>query len=187
MKIDRHGQSAIIDKSTYGKIRDGFLAIHHQLLWDIAYYTGERWGAIVQLQVSDVYDDRGRPRPEITYRKATRKDQKTRTVPVCESLRLRLQGYTLPEGDRLFPGQTAGTHMCLRSVDGALRRAIARAGLSGLGISSHSTRRSFITTLDRKGISIRVIQDLTGHASIANVQRYIEVTEDQRAAAMAVL
>ncbi len=152
MKIDRHGQAEIIDRSTYSKIRAAFLEESHQLLWDLAFYTGERWGAIVQLQVSDVYDANGKPRASIVYRAHTRKDKTTREVPVNDALRLRLASYT-PESDLwLFPGKIAGNHITIRAIDAAFRRALDRAGLSGLGISTHSTRRTFITALDRAGI-----------------------------------
>jgi integrase/recombinase XerD len=187
MKIDRHGQAEIISKSNYSKIRSAFTQEHHRLLWDIAYYTGERWGAIVQLQVSDVYDGFGRPRSTIIYRKNTRKDKATREVPVSDALRLRLASYAVPDRQWLFEGAIKNSPVTIRAIDGALRRAIDRAGLSGLGISTHSTRRTFITALDRAGISIKVIQSLTGHKSLANLARYIDVSDEQKTNAVAVL
>jgi integrase/recombinase XerD len=186
MKIDRHGQAEIISKGIYPKIREAFHEPHHQLLFDIAYYTGERWGAIVQLKLTDVYDDRGKPRASIIYRKSTRKDKKTREVPVSDALRGRLAAYDKPDSQWLFPGDTQ-SHITIRAIDGAFRRAIERAGLSGLGYSTHSTRRTFITTLDRAGISIKVIQGLTGHASLACLSRYIEVSEEQKIKAIAAI
>lgn len=187
MKINRHGQAEIIDKNTYSKIRAAFLESSHQLLWDIAFYTGERWGAIVQLQVSDVFDERGKPRSSIVYRAGTRKDKKTREVPVSDELMMRLVSYDLKGGLWLFQGRRAGHHLRFRAAEAALKRALARAGLSGLGISTHSTRRSFITALDRAGIGIRTIMWLTGHSSLASVQRYIEVSAAQLTNAVAVI
>lgn len=187
MKVNGSGQAEIIDKGTYSKIRAAFLEKSHQLLWDIAFYTGERWGAIVQLRIDDVFDERGKPRSTIVYRASTRKDKTTREVPVSEELKLRLTSYHLTGGVWLFPGQIEGNHITIRALDAALRRALDRAGLSGLGISTHSTRRSFITALDRAGISIRTIQALTGHASLSSVQRYIEVRSEQLINAVAVI
>jgi integrase/recombinase XerD len=43
------------------------------------------------------------------------------------------------------------------------------------GASSHSGRRGFITSLANKGISVRVLQELAGHSSLAITQRYIDV------------
>jgi integrase/recombinase XerD len=43
------------------------------------------------------------------------------------------------------------------------------------GASSHSGRRGFITNLANNGVSVRVLQELAGHRSLAVTQRYIEV------------
>lgn len=54
--------------------------------------------------------------------------------------------------------------------------------LGWTGVSSHSLRRTFITNAARAvssvGGSLREVQDLAGHASIAMTQRYIVVSED---------
>lgn len=180
MKIDRHGQAEIMSREIYSKIRSNFIEPHHQLFFDIAFYTGERWGAICQLQVTDAYTERGKPRNSIIYRKATRKDNTTRELPIGEALRLRLGQYDLPNSAWLFPGDKPRSHITVRAMDAAYRRALDRAGLSGLGYSTHSTRRTFITALDRAGISLSVIQSLTGHKSLACLRRYIEVSDEQK-------
>jgi len=45
--------------------------------------------------------------------------------------------------------------------------------------SSHSGRRSFITSLSEKGVSVRVIQELARHSSMVTTQRYIDVSVDK--------
>ena len=57
-----------------------------------------------------------------------------------------------------------------------LQRIYERSGLSGA--TSHSGRRSFITDLATKGISVRVLAALAGHQSIATTQRYIDINDD---------
>ena len=54
--------------------------------------------------------------------------------------------------------------------------APVQAGIAGA--SSHSGRRTFITTLANKGISVRVLAGLAGHKSIAVTQKYIDVNPD---------
>ena len=44
---------------------------------------------------------------------------------------------------------------------------------------SHSGRRTFITTLSERGVSVRVIQALARHSSLATTQRYIDVSADK--------
>ena len=50
--------------------------------------------------------------------------------------------------------------------------------------TSHSTRRTFITTLAHKGVNVRVLAALAGHKSIATTQRYIELNENVLRAAV---
>ncbi len=47
------------------------------------------------------------------------------------------------------------------------------------GASSHSGRRTFITRLASKGVSVRVLQELASHANLATTQKYIDVNENQ--------
>lgn len=66
-KNNRSGQSAILSNTDYSRIRKNFKSPHHRLMWDIAQFTGERWGAIIKLKISDVYSQ-GEVREEITFR-----------------------------------------------------------------------------------------------------------------------
>ena len=50
--------------------------------------------------------------------------------------------------------------------------------------TSHSGRRTFITTLAHKGINVRVLAALAGHSSIAVTQRYIDLNENVMRAAV---
>jgi integrase/recombinase XerD len=188
MKIDRHGKAEPLTKEIYPRLRNAFIEPHHQLMFDIAYHTGERWGAIVQLKTNDVYDDRGKPRKTIVYRKATTKQQQTREVPVHPNLALRLNAYQCPTSEWLFPSHDSRTgHISIRAADAAFRRALDRAGLSDLGYSLHSTRRGLITALNAAGKSIKVIQAITGHASLAALSAYIEVSDEQKVNAIAAI
>ncbi|MDI1344853.1 MAG: site-specific integrase [Pseudolabrys sp.] len=47
------------------------------------------------------------------------------------------------------------------------------------GASSHSGRRTFISNLASKSVSVRVLAVLAGHASISTTQRYIDVNDTQ--------
>lgn len=53
-----------------------------------------------------------------------------------------------------------------------------RTGIAGG--SSHSGRRTFITTLANKGVSVRLLASLVRHANIATTQRYIDVNDDMK-------
>ena len=48
-----------------------------------------------------------------------------------------------------------------------------RAGLDGA--TSHSGRRTFLTNLAERGVSVRVMMALAGHRNMATTQRYIDL------------
>ncbi|MDZ8240141.1 MAG: hypothetical protein RMZ69_23830 [Nostoc sp. ChiQUE01a] len=68
MKNDREGQAAVLTNADYSKIRNKIRSRKYKLLFDIAWYTGERWGAIVKLRVADVYNEDGTAREYINFR-----------------------------------------------------------------------------------------------------------------------
>lgn len=72
-KNNRSGQAAVLTDSDHHRIRKNFNSPHYRLMWDIAQFTGERWGVIIKLKISDVYNNRGEVREEITFRAVTRK------------------------------------------------------------------------------------------------------------------
>lgn len=186
-KKNRHGKSTPISETIYRKIRGKCSREDHQLFLDLAFYTGERVGAIVQLQVRDVYidPDRRKLQNEITYRASTRKDGTTRQVPIHPQLATRLKAYNPPQSGWLFPGRLPGCHLGVRAIDRMLRRKLAALGLEGDGYSLHGFRRDFVTSLHRNGTDIALIASLTGHRSLQVVRGYIEISEEQRRNAIA--
>ena len=184
-KFNRNGQAAILSKKDFLKIRRALKKKSHRLMLDIAIYTGERWGAICQLQVEDVYKNpkKSTPHKYITFRSKTRKASPdgrkiTRQVPIHEDLITILKAYKPPIQEWLFPGNN-GNHFSLRGADNFLRKAVIEARLESKGISTHSTRRSFITSLNKKGISLPVIKQITGHQDTKTLTKYIEVSPKQ--------
>lgn len=53
-----------------------------------------------------------------------------------------------------------------------------RLGLRGY--STHSNRRTWVTRLDKAGVRLKAIQDLGGWSSMAALQRYLEVLEEEK-------
>ena len=56
-----------------------------------------------------------------------------------------------------------------------------------VGASSHSGRRGFITNLANRGVSVRVLMELSGHKSIAVTQRYIDINPSMLRSAVEML
>lgn len=192
MKNLRSGQSAILSDSEYFKIRREFRSEKYKLLWDLAWYTGERWGALVQLQIKDVYQSNGKPHEYITFRASTRKarpdgKRETRQIPVHKALRDSLLAYKPTSEAWLFPNRVGEGSINIRLADKILRSAVERAGMEHLGISTHSTRRSFITKLHEKGVDLYTIQKITGHSDLKALGRYVEIGSDRVKGAIAIL
>lgn len=193
-KIKGHGQAEILSEKDYLTIRKS-LSGWHQIFWDIACYTGERWGAICQLEVTDVYacTSTATPHEYVTFKARTRKAdpsgrRKTRQVPMHPQLIEKLKAYRPPTDGWLFPSdRRPGQHICFRSADEFLRQALEKTNLSKRGISTHSTRRTLITRLDEKGTALKVIQAVTGHQDLKALSRYVEVAPERVKSAIASL
>lgn len=182
-KNNRHGKAAIFSDKQYQKLRAATLEPQWLLFWDICWHTGERAGAVRLLRVGDVFAVDGGPQDQITFRARTRKRDKqgrsfTRQVPVNSSLKAILERYPAPDEGFLFPGSRPGEPIGFSAVDKMLRACLGRAGLGGLGFSSHSFRRSFITRLAARGTSVPVIQKITGHRDVRSLLGYVEVSDD---------
>lgn len=179
----RNGQAEILSAGDWAKLKK-FARGRFRIFLYIAYLTGERWGAICKLNVEDVYVDaeKRKVRSSILFRASTRKDKRAREVPIHSELRAILESHSPPLRGFLFSSpRDRDRAITLRSADYALRQLAKKSGLSNRGISTHSTRRTFITNLSRKGIDIRTIQQLTGHRNVNALIRYIE-SDPERAA-----
>lgn len=185
MKNNRNGQAAIISDSDYSKIRKQIRSKKYKLLLDLAWFTGERWGALVQLKISDIYNDDGSVRKYITFKANTRKaspdgKRQTRQVIVHSTLSEALQAYKPDfKCEWLFPNRSHNNHIQLRWADKILRAAVERAGLGAKGISTHSTRRTFITKLHRNGVDLYTIKKITGHKDLKSLERYVDIDSDR--------
>lgn len=193
MKTDRHGQACLLSDTDYSKIRKQIKSRKYKLLFDLAWYTGERWGALVQLRVEDCYNPDTSPKDYINFRARTRKatpdgKRQTRQVFVHAVLRESLQNYKADSNSPwMFAASTGDKPITLRWADMILRAAVDKAGLSAKGISTHSTRRSFITKLHRNGTDLYTIKKITGHKDFKALERYVEIDSDRVKGAIAAL
>ncbi len=89
---------------------------------------------------------------------------------------LRSFPQTKPD-DRLFYTQKrAGSGFTPNTLAQHFHYLYKGAGIEGA--SSHSGRRTFITNLAAKGVSVRVLMSLAGHRSISTTQGYIDANDD---------
>jgi integrase/recombinase XerD len=141
-----------------------------------AYGAGLRVSEVVALKVSDIDSTRMLIRVE---RGKGRKDRHAMLSPqLLELLRAwwregRRRGVMLPQG-WLFPSRNPITPLSTRQMNRAVHAA-ARAAEIRKRVTPHTLRHSFATHLLEKGIDIRVIQVLLGHAKLETTALYARV------------
>ena len=181
MKVSGNGQAKIL---THEEMRllfsDGFTTSRERALFGICLYTGCRVSEALGLRTTDF---KGKT---LTFRKSTTKGKlKTRVVDIEAGLASLLADYQ-PKSGAMFPGMRGVTERLTRySADKILRSAAKRVGIEG--ISTHSFRWTALNQMSSAGIPLRHIQEISGHNDLGTLQRYLEVTPDQRRKAISVI
>ena len=148
------------------------------------FLSGVRVGELASLRFKDVVDSEGNIRNEIRLLAENTKTNEARTVFVNEKLKKELAAYACiytPKNIncKFFYSQKAGSDgFTANTLTQFFHYLYKRSGVDGA--SSHSGRRTFITNLANKGISVRVLASLAGHKSISTTQCYIDVNDDMK-------
>lgn len=147
-----------------------------------SFLSGMRAGEIASLRYRDIVDIEGNIKTQVLLTADMTKGSEARIVFINERLRKELKVYAqhykptdtslkfFYSQKKTSNGFTAGT-MTLFFYH--LYRA---CGIEGA--SSHSGRRTFITSIASKGVSVRVLMSLAGHKHLATTQKYIDVNDD---------
>jgi integrase len=166
-------------QETIRKILSCVTTFHNFVFFSTVYACGLRLQEALNIQVPDIdgtrmmlYVHRG-------------KGAKDRYVPIPQETLLLLRSYwkTHRNPTLLFPalgrghtgGPTATIPMNRASVQGALSRAVKKAGIKKK-ISVHTLRHSYATHLLEQGVNIRTIQRYMGHKSLETTMRYLHLT-----------
>lgn len=186
MKIDRHDQAKILSSDEIHRLfYEGLTKERDRALFALCLYAGLRIGEACSLHTKDVYAIDGSIRPRITVRKATTKGKRsTRSIPVSEELHRWLSEHK-SEKVYLFPGRHGRGHIHPDSADKILRRAFKALLIEGA--STHSFRRTCLTKMHLSGVPLKVIQKISGHSTLAALQRYLEVSDEDLESAVATL
>ncbi len=163
--------------------------IRDQTIIMVSFYAGLRAKEIAALAVGDVLDEQGAVREQFILTAAQSKGGQTRTVYLNQRLRKALAEYgdTIKLNDpqrALFESQKGG-HFSANTMCQLFLDIYKAVGLKDA--SSHSGRRTYITRLANKGVGVRLLAALAGHAHISTTQRYIDVNADQLANAVELL
>lgn len=152
----------------------------------LSWLAGMRVGEIASLSVGDVVDSDGKTREQIQLTAAQTKGDSARTVLLNAQAQAELSIYLRklkePKPSEPLLRSRVGKRFSANSLCQVFLRIYDDAGLDRA--TSHSGRRTFITTLAHKGVNVRVLAELAGHRSIATTQRYIELNENVLRAAV---
>ena len=120
----------------------------------------------------DDIDERGR----VTVPGSITKTGRSRafTLPAQALQHLHAWRHHCPTSERgwLFPGHPVRQPLSVRAGQLAIRRLAQRLQLEG--VSSHSFRRSALTAAHQAGLPLRALAELSGHHSLASLQRYLD-------------
>lgn len=145
-------------------------------IFELLFSTGMRVSELVSINREDITN-----KNEI---KISGKGNKERYVLFGEKARIAINNYirvrdkiALIDENALFVNKV-GKRLSDRGVRLILEKRIIETSLRKK-ISPHSLRHSFATYLIRNGASIRTVQILLGHASIATTQKYTHLNLDE--------
>jgi site-specific recombinase XerD len=146
-------------------------SIRMRLVSTTMYATGLRVAEACRLRPGDI--DARRRLIHVHLGKGGR----DRQVPMGEKLLGLLREYwriARPEGEYLFPGDAPGRPISAKSVWLALHRA-ARTARIRKRVSPHTLRHCYATHQLERGVNLRTLQAVLGHARLETTLRYLRV------------
>lgn len=193
MKINGFGQAEILKPEEISLLfREGFVNPRDRALFGVCLYAGARINEVCTLLKGDVITPRG-VRPKLIIRSYnTKGGRDTREIQIHPILKDYLEAYAplikaRGKNPHLFPGRHGLNHIHQASADRLMREALQRVGLEERGMSTHSFRRTCLTAMSDAGIPLRHIQSISGHRSLAALERYLGVTDQHKENAIAAL
>ena len=181
-KTNRKGKSKVLDTIQLAELIQNLPLKHHKLIASICRNTACRISEACQLKWEDI-----RPDKKIYFPKEITKGKlKPREIPINQELLNELMEYknecshlkaenTSPNC-YVFKSRNPNEHFSVRGFQHALKAAIERTNLQGT--SSHSFRRTSLTTAHNAGVPTRHLMAVSGHASMDTLAGYLEVKDE---------
>lgn len=166
-------------------------AVRNRAMFLTMLYAMLRVKECAALRYADVLGTDGKIKTEIYLSAEQTKGKRGGTVFVSEKLRKELQGYVRafpPKAltDKLFYSQKRPSEgWSSNTLCQFFHHLFRNCGIAGA--SSHSPRRTGITNLAEKGVSVRVLQKICRHANLSTTQVYIDVTDAMQRRALELL
>ena len=157
-------------------------AKRNRLMFMMTAMAGLRVSEVAYLTINDVRNTDGTIRSEVFLDAERVKNKHARTVYINSRLKAEIEEYVannkwIVENQPLF--STIRGWRCSFSPNTLAQHfhwLYKKAGVKGA--SSHSGRKTFLTSLASQGISVFVLASLAGHRSITTTQKYVTVNAD---------
>ena len=163
-------------------------AARNRCMFLMTHLCGARIKEACSIRLADVLNSDGTIKSEIRITKDQTKGSKCRTIYVPEKMQEEIERYLKSRFklQNLTAVTYTDTTRALFSNQKNPNRGFSPSTACQMmhywykeakieGGSSHSGRRGFITNLANKGVSVRILQELAGHSSLAVTQKYIDV------------
>ena len=159
-------------------------ALRNRTMFSITTLAGLRVSEVASMTIGDVLNADGTIKTEIYFSSDRVKHGTARTVFVNQRLQAELADYIasrawLSPTQPLFSTNRGARHaFSANTMTQHFHYLYRNAGITGA--SSHSGRKTFLSSLASQGISVFVLASLAGHRSISTTQRYITVNDDMK-------
>jgi integrase/recombinase XerD len=179
--IDTHGKASVVNGSLFKRLLNssnvGSLGKRNTVVILISYLVGLRAKEIASLNVNDIYETDGKVKETLILKGSYTKGSKTRTVFLSNTnLRRELKAFgenlKFIEADSPLIRTKNGNRFSSNGLVQLLRCLHHKAGISKG--SSHSGRRTMITTLVENGVDLKSVSVLAGHSNISTTAGYVE-------------
>ncbi len=179
MKVNGHGQARILSLNEITAIfRE--LSQRDRTVFSFCLYAGCRISEAASIRMEDLsLGDR-----LLLIPAHHSKSCQSRTIPINQELSQITREYLLATGIRrgfLFPhcyesGYEKG-HIARTTLHNSLVRVCKRLKIRG--VSTHSFRRTALTTMCNAGVPLHVIRAISGHSTLGSLQKYLGVQPNQ--------
>ena len=162
--------------------------VRNRAMMLLTHWAGLRIGEVAALRWMDVVMPSGQIKDEIRLLSRMTKNQTARTVYVSQRLKEELKRYSNQARciERTYPFFASQKSPLKGFSANSLAQTFAQiyksAGIEGA--SSHSGRRTFLTSLANKGTAIHILKTLAGHQSITTTAAYLYSSPAQLRAAV---
>lgn len=189
MKVNRYGKAETLTSKQISLLfTQAFVKPRDRALFGICLYAACRINEACTLLRGDVIGFKGVRAKLVIRSYNTKGKQDTREIQVHPRLMEFLTEYSTElkgSNPYLFPGRHGLGHIHKASADRILRDACKCVGIEG--VSTHSFRRTALTKMSDAGVPLRHIQSISGHRTLAALERYLGVTDQQKQNAISTL